>query len=80
MAIMKEWTRNDLSFEQRIADLISDAPPSRAFNGPYMLNKKTVFDDTSNDVLNGIALTWFFDDNGEDTLTGRIAQDHITGI
>lgn len=80
MAIMKEWTRQDLSFEQRIADLISDAPPSRALNGPFMLNKKTVFDDTSADVLNGVGFTWFFEDRQDDTLTGRLPQDHITGL
>jgi hypothetical protein len=32
--------RTDLSFEQRLADLNSNAPLSRALNGPYELNKE----------------------------------------
>jgi hypothetical protein len=43
-AIMAEWTRTDLSFEQRLADLNSDGPP-RGLNGPYQLSKKTVTED-----------------------------------
>ena len=51
--------------EQRVADLISNAPPSRALNGPYMLNKQTVFDDNVANVLaGGGGLDWFFAGKG----------------
>jgi hypothetical protein len=78
-AIMAEWTRTDLSFEQRLADLISNAPPSRALNGPYSLNKKTVFGDGAANVLTGGAgLDWFFA-GPDDTVLNRKPRDHITG-
>jgi hypothetical protein len=77
-AIMAEWTRTDLSFEQRLADLISDAPPARALNGPYHLNKKTVFDDNAANVLTGGGgLDWFFVGQ-DDTVLNRKPRDHIT--
>jgi hypothetical protein len=77
-AIMAEWTRTDLSFEQRLADLINDAPPARALNGPYHLNKKTVFDDNAANVLTGGGgLDWFFVGQ-DDTVLNRKPRDHIT--
>jgi Ca2+-binding RTX toxin-like protein len=78
-ALMAEWTRTDLSFEQRLADLNSNAPPSRALNGPYALNKKTVFDDGSaNTLTGGGGLDWFFYDNKLDTLNNVKPGDHKT--
>jgi hypothetical protein len=80
-AIMAEWTRTDLSFEQRLADLNSDAPPARALNGPYELNKKTVFDDGAADTLSGGAgLDWFLYDEKLDILSNVKPRDHKTGI
>jgi hypothetical protein len=78
-AIMAEWTRTDLSFEQRVADLISNAPPARALNGAYHLNKKTVFDDDVANVLTGGGgLDWFFA-GSDDSILNRKPGDHITG-
>jgi hypothetical protein len=80
-AIMAEWTRTDLSFEQRLADLNSDAPPSRALNGTYELNKKTVFDDGLADTLTGGGgLDWFFYDDDLDTLNSVKPRDHKTQL
>jgi Ca2+-binding RTX toxin-like protein len=80
-AIFAEWTRTDLSFEQRVADLNSNAPPSRALNGPYELNMKTVFDDGSADTLTGGGgLDWFFYDNKLDTLNNVKPADHKTQL
>jgi hypothetical protein len=78
---MAEWTRTDLSFEQRLADLISKAPPARALNGPYELNNKTVFDDGSTDILTASGgLDWFFYDNKLDTLKNVKPQDQKTQL
>ena len=78
---MAEWTRTDLSFEQRLTDLNSDAPPARALNGPYGLSKKTVFDDGAADTLTGGGgLDWFFFDHKQDTLSNVKPRDHKTGI
>jgi hypothetical protein len=80
-AIMKEWTRTDLSFQQRLADLISNAPPARALNGPYHLNKDTVFDDGSHDVLvGGVGLDWYFANLALDTIDNQQPGDHVTGV
>jgi Ca2+-binding RTX toxin-like protein len=80
-AILAEWSRTDLSFEQRVADLISDAPPSRALNGPYMLNKKTVFaDDTPDVLIGGGGMDWFFADNKDDTIQNKKPGDHTTNL
>ncbi len=80
-AIIAEWYRTDLSFEQRLADLNSDGPPSRALNGRYSLSKKTVYDDNSSNVLTGGGgLDWFLYDMKEDSLYNIKPQDHRTGV
>ena len=79
-AIIAEWFRTDLSFEQRLADLNSDGP-SRALNGPYALSKKTVNDDNTTKVFTGgSGLDWFLYDMKEDTLNNIKPQDHRTGV
>jgi Ca2+-binding RTX toxin-like protein len=80
-AVMAEWTRTDLSFQQSLADLISNAPPARALNGPYQLNKKTVFDDGAQDVLiGGVGLDWSFADLAQDIIENRVAGDHVSNV
>ena len=79
-AIFAEWTRKDLSFEQRVADLISPGNNPRSLNGVYTLDKKHVFDDAAADKLSGGAgLVWAFVDS-LDTFTGKVPQDHITQL
>jgi hypothetical protein len=76
-AIMAEWTRTDLSFEQRVAALNSNGPPAGALNGLYELNKKTVSDDGAADTLTGGGgLNWFFYNNKQDTLCNVEPRDH----
>jgi Ca2+-binding RTX toxin-like protein len=50
--ILDTWTRQDLSYAQRVNHLSS---------GPFALNRATVFDDGDYDQLTGAAgLDWFF--------------------
>jgi phospholipase C len=50
-AIIKEWTRTDLDYDHRVADLKSGG--TGALNGPYLLNAATVHDDRAEDDLRG---------------------------
>jgi len=80
-AIFAEWTRTDLSFEQRIADLISLGNQSRSLNGIYTLNKKSIIPDGAPDTLvGGTGLTWAFVDKGLDTFSSKSPQDHVTEL
>jgi hypothetical protein len=79
-AISAEWTRTDLSFEQRVADLLSPGNNSRSLNGPYTLDKKNLVDDGAPDTLVGspTGLTWFFLNKSEDTYSFVVPRDHVT--
>jgi Ca2+-binding RTX toxin-like protein len=78
-AIMAEWTRTDLSFEQRLAQLISEGENDGRLNGIYVLNKKSVQSDGATDSLTGGGgHNWFFATNKEDLIFNRMPQDHLT--
>lgn len=80
-AIFAEWTRTDLSFEQRVADLISPGNQPRSLNGVYTLNKASVIDDGAPDTLiGGTGLTWAFVDKKRDTFSGKAPRDHVTQV
>jgi Ca2+-binding RTX toxin-like protein len=82
-AIFAEWTRTDLSFEQRLAHLISEGQSDGRLNGNYVLNKKTVISDGAIDTLTGGnsgALDWFFVTLKQDTYEPHNPRDHITGL
>jgi Ca2+-binding RTX toxin-like protein len=80
-AIMAEWTRTDLSFEQRLAHLISEGQNDNRLNGPYVLNKKTVSDDGAQDsITGGGGFDWVFLDQKNDQFVNREPGDHITGL
>jgi Ca2+-binding RTX toxin-like protein len=69
-AIMDEWTRDDRTYEQRITNLTDGG----GLNGTVKLvnsgENRTVFDDSSNDVLTGSSgLDWFFFDPDRDRAT-----------
>jgi hypothetical protein len=82
-AIFAEWTRTDLSFEQRLAHLISEGNNDNRLNGSYVLNKKTVFSDGATDTLLGgdpTALDWFFVTQKQDLYKPHHPKDHITQL
>ena len=82
-AIFAEWTRTDLSFEQRLAHLISEGNNDGRLNGSYVLNKKTVISDGAIDTLLGgdsSALDWFFVTGKRDSYTPHNPRDHITQV
>ena len=79
-AIFADWTRTDLSFEQRMADLISPGNNKHSLNGKYTLDKKNVFDAGGSSTLIGgsTSLSWFF---VTDTTTYTAKpRDHVTSI
>ena len=80
MAIMLEWTRLDLSFEQRLAHLIGNG--SQGFNGNLTLNNKTVFSDNAVDTLTGSStvLNWYFITKRQDVYASKIPRDHVTEV
>jgi Ca2+-binding RTX toxin-like protein len=81
MAVMAEWTRTDLSFQQRLAHLISEGNNDKRLNGSYVLNKKTVFADGAQDsITGGSALDWVFLSLKDDLFFDREPQDHLTGL
>ena len=80
MAIFSEWTRTDLSFDRRFADLVSGNP--NGLNGGYVLTRSTVLSDASADVLIGSAgLDWFFVTNKQDSIaSGLTPGDRTTTL
>lgn len=80
-AIFAEWARTDLSFEQRVADLISPGNQTRSLNGVYTLDKKSVVSDGAPDTLTGdTGLTWAFVTRKQDTFTGKSPRDHLSEV
>ncbi|HJT30621.1 MAG TPA: PKD domain-containing protein, partial [Pirellulales bacterium] len=58
-AIMAEWGRTDISYQQRIDDLLGTS--SGGLNGSYLLNTSTVHDDGAVDHLyGGSGQDWYF--------------------
>ena len=81
LAISAEWFRTDLSFQQRVADLISPGGNNGSLNGSYTLDKSAIVQDSTADMLvNGTGLAWDFVDLHLDTLANVIPQDHTTVI
>jgi hypothetical protein len=80
-AIFAEWARTDLSFQQRVADLISPGSQPRSLNGVYTLDKKNIVSDGAPDTLiGGSGLTWAFVTKKQDTFTGKSPRDHVTEV
>jgi Ca2+-binding RTX toxin-like protein len=64
-ALMREWVRTDLSFNQRIFDLTNGS----GLSGSFVLNTTTVHDNGAADALYESytgALDWFFMHQGQD--------------
>jgi streptogramin lyase len=87
---MTEWLRTDLNFDQRAADINTggatvpgNKPPSALKGTGFMLNKKTVHDDHSANVLTGSSgsgTDWFFWDPADDTLQNKKKGDGFISI
>jgi phospholipase C len=73
-AILKEWARTDLTYDQRVADLKSGGKDAQ--NGSYLLNATTVHDDDARDYLRGgEGMDLFFAH-----LTGKGKKDKLFGV
>jgi phospholipase C len=73
-ALLKEWTRTDLNYDQRVADLQSGG--TGALNVGYLLNATTVHDDDATDNLRGgMGMDLFFAH-----LTGKGKKDKLFGV
>jgi hypothetical protein len=91
-AVMAEWTRTDLSYAGRFSDLTngSGTTPLNQVNGQLiLLNKSTVFADSSPDTLTGGAFLnangqtthdWFFVDFDDVITNLKKPGDHVTKI
>ena len=80
-AIFAEWTRTDLSFEQRVADLLSPGNQPRSLNGSVTLNKASIISDGAPDTLiGGTGLTWAFVTKKQDTFLSKAPRDHVTQV
>jgi Ca2+-binding RTX toxin-like protein len=65
-AVLKEWTRTDKGYADRVADLMNGT----GLNGPIVLNTTTVFSDSDADVLTGSSGSdWFLFDDHRDRVT-----------
>jgi acid phosphatase len=73
-AVMKEWTRTDLDYDHRVANLQSGG--TGALNGSTLLSAATVQDDKAEDELRGgPGMDLFFAH-----LTGKGKKDDLSGV
>ncbi|HVX64411.1 MAG TPA: Ig-like domain-containing protein [Pirellulales bacterium] len=81
-AIMAEWSRTDLTYQQRINQLTGAA--SGGLNGSYDLNATTVLDDAAIDQLQGNGGTdWYFSrvsGASADVISGKQKGEIVTSI
>ena len=86
-AVLREWTRTDLGYRDRINHLLGAAAggSSGGANGSFNLNDQTVADDNAYDVLTGSAgQDWFFfnfqDGGVKDKVTDLKSSEFATDI
>lgn len=73
-AIQAEWTRTDVNYAGRIANLTNGT----GLNGGYVLNETNVFDDNAFDILLGLqGLDWFHANDSQD-LTDQRRNELLT--
>ena len=81
-AMLAEWGRTDLSYQDRIAHLMGTV--SGGLNGSYLLNATTVHDDAAVDQLyGGAGMDWFLyhpDGTSADVLHHRKHDEIATPI
>ena len=73
-AVLAEWTRTDLAYADRVANLTNGT----GLNGGFVLNNTTVFDDNAFDILLGLrGLDWFHANDSQD-LTDQRSNELLT--
>ncbi len=73
-AVLAEWTRTDLAYADRVANLTNGT----GLNGGFVLNDTTVFDDNAFDILLGLrGLDWFHANDSQD-LTDQRRNELLT--
>ncbi|GAB4187024.1 MAG: hypothetical protein Kow00105_01630 [Phycisphaeraceae bacterium] len=73
-AIQAEWTRTDLGYTDRVANLTNGT----GLNGSYVLDSTTVFDDNAFDILLGLrGIDWFHANDAQD-LTDQRRNELLT--
>jgi hypothetical protein len=85
-AILQEWTRTDLGFDDRMSDLLTGSnalgvPANNVIGGtPILLNSMTVHDDLARDVLTGgTGRDWYFID-ASDVISNEKPGDAVTMV
>lgn len=74
-ALQTEWTRTDRSYEERV-DALFNGVGQDPWGGSYALNRSTVWDDWSQDILTGSdGLDWFLSSSTGDKLTDLSAAE-----
>ncbi len=77
LAVMAEWTREDLGYNDRVAHLIAGTGLAEGF----ALNDSTVFDDDLRDILKGNeGRDWFLADDDDDDKTDLELGEILTEI
>ncbi|WP_164103950.1 S8 family serine peptidase [Candidatus Laterigemmans baculatus] len=69
LALLTEWTRNDLSYSERVTRLRTGLPHPTGATPLRLLTDETVFDDETADQLTGAGgEDWFFHSLGQDRI------------
>jgi len=77
-AIMAEWSRTDLSYDQRITQLDGSMPGG--LNGAYVLSAATVHDDgDSDEFVGGGGLDWYFA-SADDVVIHKKHNEIVTAV
>lgn len=71
-AVQAEWSRTDISYADRIANLTNGT----GLNGTHVLDGTTIFDDNATDILLGLrGLDWFHANDSQDYTDQRRNED-----
>jgi phospholipase C len=85
-ALLAEWSRNDISYQQKLTDLGGPNTVSGSKNGSYFLNASTVSSNKAHNTLQGggngsmSALDWFFANAANDSVLGAYSPEVTTAI
>jgi hypothetical protein len=83
-AILTEWSRSDIGYQQKVTDLLGPTSVAGSKNNGYFLNSGTVASNHQHNTLTGAAntnaLDWFFANLATDSVLGMIAGETVTSI